>query len=248
MKRIFFAIAILIIIFQFKVHAQSVGINNTGAAANLSSILDVDVSGLANKKGMLAPRITLAQRTAMNPLPAAAQGLLVYQTDAVQGFYYNTSLTTSPNWIFVNNSGTGLAWSQLTAPSANLSIAHGANTTSFSFDGVTTGSAYSLSSNTLTSGNLLTLSSNSTAGIPTGLSLLNITRTGTNSNANVHAVGIYSTVTNTGTFSENIGGLFSASGASINNGVKGTINSTSGTGVYGENTSSDAGAQFGIKG
>ncbi|MEO7461924.1 MAG: tail fiber domain-containing protein [Ferruginibacter sp.] len=248
MKRIVFAIAIFTITFQLPVHAQSVGINNTGAAANASSILDVDVSGLANKKGLLAPRITLAQRTAMSPLPAAAQGLLVYQTDGLQGFYYNTSLTPTPNWIFVNNSGSGFRWDQLFAPTGNLSLANGANTTSFSFDGVTTGTAFSLSSNSLTSGNLLTLSSNSTAGIPTGLGLLNIARTGTNVNANVHAVGIYSTVTNTGISSENVGGLFSASGATINYGVKANIYASSGTAVYGQNSSNDAGSQFAIQG
>lgn len=248
MKRIFFIVAIYIITFQAHLYAQSVGINNTGAGANLSSILDVDVSGLANKKGLLAPRMTLAQRTAMSPLPAAAQGLLVYQTDGVQGFYYNTSISTTPNWIFVYNSGAGVQWNQLTAPLGNFTLAHGANTSSFSFDGVTTGPAFSLSSNSLTSGNLLSLSSNSNAAIPSGLSLLNIVRTGTNANANVNAVGIYSTVTNSGPFSENIGGLFSASGATTNYAVKANIYASSGTAVYAQNSSTDAGAQFAIQG
>jgi hypothetical protein len=248
MKRITFVIAILIIAFQLELPAQSIGINNTGALANQSALLDIDVSGFANKKGLLPPRMTLAQRTAMNPLPATAQGLLVYQTDGMQGFYYNTSLTTTPNWVFVNNAGTGLRWDQLSAPAGNLNLAHGANTTSFSFDGFTIGSAFALSSNSLTSGNLLSLSSNSNAAIPAGLSLLSIARSGMNANGNVHAVGIYSTVTNTGSLSENIGGLFSASGATLNYAVKANIYTTSGTGVYGANSSNDASTQFGIQG
>jgi trimeric autotransporter adhesin len=87
-------------------YSQSVGINFNAAAPNSSAALDIDVSALIGaKKGLLIPRVTLAQRTGMNPLLLAAQGLLVYQTDNVQGFYYNTSVTTTPNWIFVAPSG-----------------------------------------------------------------------------------------------------------------------------------------------
>jgi hypothetical protein len=63
---------------------------------------------------MLIPRVTVAQRTTADDALAgglltaagalrggAAQGLLVYQTDGVQGFYYNVSLTTLPDWKFL---------------------------------------------------------------------------------------------------------------------------------------------------
>ncbi|MFL5762988.1 MAG: tail fiber domain-containing protein [Bacteroidia bacterium] len=90
-----------------RAQAQSIAVNASGAAANSSSILDVSVSSLATKKGMLIPRMTSAQKTAMNPLPAAAQGLVIYQTDGVEGFYYNTSTTTTPNWLYLVNSSTG---------------------------------------------------------------------------------------------------------------------------------------------
>ena len=50
-------------------------------------------------KGLLAPRMTSAQRAAIT-LPA--NGLLVYQTDGVSGFYVNTGTSASPVWSRVN--------------------------------------------------------------------------------------------------------------------------------------------------
>ncbi|MES2776950.1 MAG: tail fiber domain-containing protein [Bacteroidota bacterium] len=61
---------------------QNVGINNTGAQPHASALLDVS----STTKGILAPRVTTAQRTA---IASPAQGLLVYDTN-VNGFmYYN---------------------------------------------------------------------------------------------------------------------------------------------------------------
>lgn len=88
--------------------AQNVGINGTGAVPNAVAGLDVDYTD----KGLLIPRVTLCQRTTPScadgmldgsgNLLAAAQGLMVYQTDAGgngEGFYYNISTTTTPNWV-----------------------------------------------------------------------------------------------------------------------------------------------------
>ncbi|MHA8084251.1 hypothetical protein U8695_01610 [Aquirufa antheringensis] len=50
-------------------------------------------------KGLLTPRMTSAQRAVIN-LPA--NGLLVYQTDGVPGFYVNTGTSASPVWSRVN--------------------------------------------------------------------------------------------------------------------------------------------------
>jgi trimeric autotransporter adhesin len=84
------------------VNAQSVGINYNGAAPNSASALDIDVSAASPKKGLLIPRVTFSTRTvSMATLSVPAQGLLVYQTDGAEGFYYNTSLTTTPNWIYL---------------------------------------------------------------------------------------------------------------------------------------------------
>jgi hypothetical protein len=84
--------------------AQNVAINSTGATANASSILDIS----STTSGLLIPRMTSAQKTALNPLPAAAQGLVIYQTDGIQGFYYNSSTTTTPSWNFLSPNGWSL--------------------------------------------------------------------------------------------------------------------------------------------
>ncbi|RTQ48478.1 hypothetical protein EJV47_16025 [Hymenobacter gummosus] len=72
---------------------QSVGVGNNSPAT--TAILDVS----STTKGMLVPRMTSAQRTAIG---SPAQGLLVYQTDGAQaGFYYNASATSTANWLWL---------------------------------------------------------------------------------------------------------------------------------------------------
>jgi trimeric autotransporter adhesin len=74
--------------------SQGVAINETGAAPDPSAMLDVT----STSKGLLVPRMTIAQRNAIvlpNP------GLLIFQTDATPGFYYNANTASSP---------TGSAW------------------------------------------------------------------------------------------------------------------------------------------
>lgn len=98
---------LLLTLSMSELRSQNIGVNASGAAANASAMLDVDVSSLGTKKGLLIPRVTAAEKTLMNPLPAAAQGLIVYQTDGTQGFYYNTSTTTVPNWSYILPSSGG---------------------------------------------------------------------------------------------------------------------------------------------
>jgi hypothetical protein len=74
------------LVFLFSISAVTTFAQNgvsigTGAAADPSSMLDVT----STAKGMLAPRMTAAQRTAIG---SPANGLLVYQTDAPIGFWY----------------------------------------------------------------------------------------------------------------------------------------------------------------
>lgn len=74
----------------FSASAQNnVGINTTTPDA--SAVLDVTSS----TQGMLVPRMTAAQKTAIvSPAPA----LMIYQTDATKGFYYNSGTATVPVW------------------------------------------------------------------------------------------------------------------------------------------------------
>lgn len=62
--------------------AQGLSLNTTGAAANNSAMLDVS----STSKGILIPRMTSTQRT--TGISSPVQGLMVYQTDPPQGFYY----------------------------------------------------------------------------------------------------------------------------------------------------------------
>lgn len=68
---------------------QGTSINNSGAAPHSSAMLDVS----ATDKGVLVPRMTASQRSAITS-PAA--GLLVYQTDGSAGFWYYTGSGWSP--------------------------------------------------------------------------------------------------------------------------------------------------------
>lgn len=61
--------------------AQNIAVNADGSNPDASAILDVK----SIDKGLLLPRMTLAQR---NAITTPAQGLVIYQTDNTPGFYY----------------------------------------------------------------------------------------------------------------------------------------------------------------
>ncbi|MCX6318755.1 MAG: hypothetical protein NTW29_15860 [Bacteroidetes bacterium] len=81
---------LFLLLLPMSMTAQNVGIGTT--TPNASAQLEIS----STTKGILVPRMTQAQRTAIsNP----AQGLLVYQTDGVVGFYLNrSSIPAAPNW------------------------------------------------------------------------------------------------------------------------------------------------------
>jgi len=92
------ALLFLTITFLSNVNAQTgIGTTTPNAAAKLE-IASTD-------KGLLIPRMTKAQREAIT-LSAAANGLMVYQTDDLAGFYVNTSATTTISWTRVNTNWT----------------------------------------------------------------------------------------------------------------------------------------------
>src|SRR6185503_19706766 len=63
---------------------------------NASALLEIK----STTQGMLVPRMTLAQR---NAIAAPAQGLLIYQTNSTQGFYYFNGTA----WVQIATSATG---------------------------------------------------------------------------------------------------------------------------------------------
>jgi len=81
MRKKLFLSSLSFLFLSAVVTAQSVAVNNTGAAADTSAMLDVN----SNTKGLLVPRMTAQQRSG---IATPATGLLVYQTDGNAGFYY----------------------------------------------------------------------------------------------------------------------------------------------------------------
>jgi hypothetical protein len=82
-------LASLLILAVTVMHAQ-VGIGTATPEASAA----VDIT--AADKGLLVPRLTYLQRMG---IASPATGLLVIQTDSVQGFYYNAGTPAAPNWL-----------------------------------------------------------------------------------------------------------------------------------------------------
>lgn len=98
----FYNISLCAILFLFSINSFSqVGIGTT--TPNASSALDIS----STTAGLLAPRMTQAQKTA---IATPATGLLIYQTDGTAGFYYYNGSTWMPfgssGWALTGNSGT----------------------------------------------------------------------------------------------------------------------------------------------
>lgn len=115
---------ILMLLTSVETFSQNTGISDVTNTPAASAVLDV----YSTSKGMLTPRLTQAQRTAIaNP----ATGLLVYQTDGATGFYFynGTAWTilsagavqwqTASNGIFYNSGFTGVG---LSNPSSRLTV------------------------------------------------------------------------------------------------------------------------------
>lgn len=161
-----FAHLLLILLFSYELFAQT-GIGTTTPDA--SAKLDVT----ATDKGLLLPRMTAAQRTAIS-LPA--NGLLVYQTDGVSGFYVNTGTAASPVWSRVNmdwvRSGNDISYTAGNISTTGALTGGNSNTSSisgFSANVTSISNSYNLSAND--NGKLIQSTSSAaiTITIPTGL-------------------------------------------------------------------------------
>ena len=76
---------------SFIASSQGVVISASSGTPDPSSMLDVQ----STTRGILVPRMTQAQR---NGIALPQTGLLIFQSDNVAGFYYNSGNTTSPVW------------------------------------------------------------------------------------------------------------------------------------------------------
>ena len=123
-------VALLVLMATFS-QAQNVGINSSGATPDPSAMLDVN----STTKGFLAPRMTAAQRVAINS-GTFATGLLVYQTDAPAGFYYYNGT----DWTLV---GTGSGSGSVTSVATGTGLSGGP---------ITTTGTISLANTTVTAG------------------------------------------------------------------------------------------------
>ena len=97
MKKFF--ILLLVILSLSKGFSQNVGINATGAAPHTSAMLDIS----STNRGMLIPRMTSAQRTA---IATPATGLMVYDTDN-NGFWFYSGA----GWVQLAAGGATNYWS-----------------------------------------------------------------------------------------------------------------------------------------
>ena len=132
MQKLFtlFSALIVVVLTMGSVHAQAVSINTDGAAADGSAILDVK-SPAATPKGMLVPRMTATDR---GNIGSPATGLIVYQTDAPAGFYYNAGTPGVPSWVLLIAGGSA-AGGDLAGTYPNPTIANNAVTSAKIFDG-----------------------------------------------------------------------------------------------------------------
>lgn len=91
-------VTLICLAFVGRIFSQNIGINVTGAAPNVSALLDVDGSGLpANaQRGILFPRVALTATNIAAPVVSPATSLVVYNTETagttpdnvIPGFYY----------------------------------------------------------------------------------------------------------------------------------------------------------------
>ena len=107
---IIFLLVMLLPVFAIQLSAQSVSVNNNGSAPHASAMLDVS----STTKGMLIPRMTTAQRTAIiNP----AAGLQVFDTNNNSFWFYSG---TAWSQMSVGSSGWNLTGNAATNPATNF--------------------------------------------------------------------------------------------------------------------------------
>jgi hypothetical protein len=141
MKKLIFFISCLIL--SLSPFGQNVAVNNSSAPPDQSAILDISSS----TKGMLVPRMTRAQRIAIEK---PAKGLLVYQTDSDSAFYFNAGNENLANWVSIQSqlTGWGTKGNSGTNPSVNFIGTTDASPVRFRYNNINAGIIDSASANT----------------------------------------------------------------------------------------------------
>jgi hypothetical protein len=112
MKQKSILITMIIICAALRLSAQ-IAVTTDGSAPDNSAMLDVK----STSKGMLIPRMTLAQR---NAIASPAAGLILFQTDNTPGFYFNAGTAVAPVWTFLTNNGWSITGNGGTNPALNF--------------------------------------------------------------------------------------------------------------------------------
>jgi hypothetical protein len=87
---------VFLILLSFVISIQVYGQTGIGTTTpNASAKLEI----ASTDKGLLIPRMTSTQK---GNITSPANGLLIYQTDGVVGFYVNTGTSASPTWTRIN--------------------------------------------------------------------------------------------------------------------------------------------------
>jgi len=119
-KKVITLVCILQLIFLTKGFSQNVSINTTGVAADASAMLDIT----SQNKGLLIPRMTQAERTAIS---TPADALLVYQSDGTKGFYYYSTLSNT--WIMLATNGSAVTSASVVSANGLAGTVANASTT-----------------------------------------------------------------------------------------------------------------------
>ncbi len=109
MKTIRTAFLLLLICSAFSISYSQVAVNTDASNPDASAMLDVK----SNTKGLLIPRMLETERTS---IASPAQGLMVYQTDNTEGFYYYDGTS----WMYIGNEGNNL-WTRTSSNNTVLS-------------------------------------------------------------------------------------------------------------------------------
>ena len=82
---IFIFILLFILNKPLEIFSQGVAVNITGSLADTSAIMDIS----STIKGLLIPRMSTIQRTSINPLTMAQRGLLVFDVNVNQFYFWD---------------------------------------------------------------------------------------------------------------------------------------------------------------